>query len=93
VRADLYRLGRGNRARGRSAPGISGAKLSQRLALIGAFGLAHQAPAFVVPLPGFQPAGCAAESKRRFRKARASISTSAPAPPSPPACSKMRSST
>lgn len=33
------------------------AKVSERLALIGAFGLAHQAPAFVVPLPGFQPGG------------------------------------
>jgi hypothetical protein len=33
------------------------AQVSQRLALIGAFGLAHQAPAFVVPLPGFQPGG------------------------------------
>lgn len=33
------------------------AKVSERLALVAAFGLAHQAPAFVVPLPGFQPGG------------------------------------
>jgi TonB family protein len=31
--------------------------LSKRLNLLSTFGLAHQPPAFVVPLPGFQPGG------------------------------------
>jgi hypothetical protein len=33
------------------------ARASRQLSLIAAFGLAHQPPAFVVPLPGFQPGG------------------------------------
>ncbi|HEX6274955.1 MAG TPA: TonB-dependent receptor, partial [Polyangiaceae bacterium] len=33
------------------------AELGQRLALLGALGIAHQPPSFVVPLPGFQPGG------------------------------------
>jgi len=32
-------------------------EVTSRLSLLTAFGLAHQAPAFVVPLPGFQPGG------------------------------------
>ena len=32
-------------------------EVSRRLALLTTFGLAHQPPAFVVPLPGFQPGG------------------------------------
>ncbi len=33
------------------------AEISERLALLGALGIAHQPPSFVVPLPGFQPGG------------------------------------
>jgi hypothetical protein len=33
------------------------AEITERLALLGALGIAHQPPAFVVPLPGFQPGG------------------------------------
>jgi len=32
-------------------------EITERLALLGALGIAHQPPAFVVPLPGFQPGG------------------------------------
>jgi hypothetical protein len=32
-------------------------KISERTALLSAMGIAHQAPAFVVPIPGFQPGG------------------------------------
>jgi hypothetical protein len=33
------------------------AEVTDRIALLGAVGIAHQPPAFVVPLPGFQPGG------------------------------------
>jgi hypothetical protein len=33
------------------------AELGERWALLGALGIAHQPPSFVVPLPGFQPGG------------------------------------
>jgi hypothetical protein len=32
-------------------------QVSERFALLGAFGIAHQPPSFVVPVPGVQPAG------------------------------------
>ena len=56
VRADLYG------SDGASAIAVDPrlgwrAQISKRLALLGALGIAHQPPSFVVPLPGFQPGG------------------------------------
>ena len=56
ARVDLYG------SQGAAAVGVDPrlgwrAEISERLALLGALGIAHQPPAFVVPLPGFQPGG------------------------------------
>jgi hypothetical protein len=56
VRVDLYG------SEGAAAVGVDPrlgwrAEITERLALLGALGIAHQPPAFVVPLPGFQPGG------------------------------------
>jgi hypothetical protein len=56
MRVDLYA------SDGVSAVGIeprlgTRARITQRLHLLTAFGIAHQPPAFVVPVPGFQPGG------------------------------------
>jgi len=56
VRLDYYS------SQGQSAIGVdprvsSRLEVSGKLALLSTFGLAHQPPAFVVPLPGFQPGG------------------------------------
>jgi len=56
LRIDLYA------SEGVSAVGIdprlaTRTQLSERLHLLTAFGIAHQPPAFVVPVPGFQPGG------------------------------------
>lgn len=56
VRVDYYS------SQGKSAVGIdprfsTRLEVTKRLNLLSAFGLAHQPPAFVVPLPGFQPGG------------------------------------
>jgi hypothetical protein len=55
VRADLFH------STGANKPSVDGRlatklKLRPNLSLLGAFGLAHQPPAFVVPVPGLQPA-------------------------------------
>ncbi|MEP7052323.1 MAG: TonB-dependent receptor plug domain-containing protein [Pseudomonadota bacterium] len=56
VRVDYYS------SQGQSAIGVdprlsSRLEVSKRLRLLSSFGIAHQPPAFVVPLPGFQPGG------------------------------------
>jgi len=56
VRLDYYS------SQGQSAVGVdprfsTRLEITQRLALLSTFGIAHQPPAFVVPLPGFQPGG------------------------------------
>ncbi len=56
VRFDYYT------SQGQAALGIdprlsSRLEVTRRLAFLSTFGIAHQAPAFVVPLPGFQPGG------------------------------------
>lgn len=56
VRADLYA------SDGASAVGVDPRvagrlTVSERVALLSTFGVAHQPPAFVVPVPGFQPGG------------------------------------
>jgi TonB family protein len=55
LRADLYRSG------STSKPALDARlatklKITPKLALIGAFGLAHQPPSFVLPVPGIAPA-------------------------------------
>lgn len=56
MRVDLYG------SDGASAVGLeprlgTRARITERLHLLTAFGIAHQPPAFVVPVPGFQPGG------------------------------------
>jgi hypothetical protein len=56
ARVDLYA------SDGASAVGVDPrlawrVQVSQRVALLGVAGVAHQPPAFVVPIPGFQPGG------------------------------------
>lgn len=56
VRVDYYA------SQGQSAVGVdprfsTRLQVSERLSLLSTFGLAHQPPAFVVPVPGFQPGG------------------------------------
>lgn len=56
VRADVYG------SEGQAAVGVDPrfalrARINPRVHFLGALGIAHQAPGFVVPVPGFQPAG------------------------------------
>lgn len=56
VRVDLFG------SRGETAWGVDPrlglrTEVTENLALLGAFGIAHQPPSFVVPVPGIQPAG------------------------------------
>lgn len=58
VRADVFR--QGSVTRGAIDPRISARfKVSERVKIIHAYGLAHQAPSFVVPVPGLTPASLA----------------------------------
>jgi hypothetical protein len=43
-------------------------ELSERVALLTALGIAHQAPAFVVPVPGIQPGGLRGGLQRAFQE-------------------------
>lgn len=55
VRVDLFRQGSTSRAA--VDPRLSARfKVSERVKIIHAYGLAHQAPSFVVPIPGLSPA-------------------------------------
>jgi hypothetical protein len=67
VRVDLYG------SQGATAVGIDPrlgwrTEITERLALLGALGIAHQPPAFVVPLPGFQPGGLRGGLQRSFQE-------------------------
>lgn len=55
VRADVYR--QGTDTRGALDPRIAARfKVSERVKIVHAYGIAHQAPSFVVPVPGLSPA-------------------------------------
>jgi len=56
VRLDYY-SSQGNGAVGVDPRFATRLEVTKRLNLLSTFGLAHQPPAFVVPLPGFQPGG------------------------------------
>jgi TonB family protein len=56
VRLDYY-SSQGNGAVGIDPRFSTRLEVTKRLNLLSTFGLAHQPPAFVVPLPGFQPGG------------------------------------
>jgi TonB family protein len=56
VRLDYY-SSQGNGAIGVDPRFSTRLEVTKRLNLLSTFGLAHQPPAFVVPLPGFQPGG------------------------------------
>ncbi len=56
IRADLF-TSQGATAIGVDPRIATRTRLGDRLSLLSAAGLAHQAPAFVVPVPGFQPGG------------------------------------
>jgi TonB family protein len=56
VRVDYF-SSQGNSAVGVDPRFSTRLEVTKRLSLLSTFGLAHQPPAFIVPLPGFQPGG------------------------------------
>ena len=67
VRADLY-SSNGSTALAFDPRVALRARASDRVSVLGTFGVAHQPPSFVVPVPGFQPGGLSGGLQRALQE-------------------------
>lgn len=67
IRTDLY-TSNGNTAVGIDPRIAMRTEMTKRTRILSAFGIAHQAPSFVVPVPGFQPGGLVGGLQKAYQE-------------------------